>query len=118
MKRLLKKRKRQCRFLESGNDIEANLAAVYALTGQIRQARERQLQLTADAEGFHTGQLLLGIAQIHALLGEKDEAFLWLEKAFQNRHGGLTLVKVIPYLDSLHGDPRLADLVRRIGLPE
>ena len=54
---------------------------------------------------------------MHATLGEKDEAFAWLEKAFQSPDGGLTLIiREIPYLDSIRGDARFADLVRRIGL--
>ena len=57
------------------------------------------------------------IGRAHEKLGDKDKAFEWLEKDFQNRNGGLTLIKVEPFLDSLHGDPRFADLVRRIGLP-
>ncbi len=97
--------------------LEANQAATYALLGQKAKARDLLLQLQAESERLHKGQLLLGIAQVHAALGEKDEAFTWLERAFQNRDGGLTLLKEIPYLDSLHGDSRFADLIRRIGLP-
>ncbi len=96
--------------------LEANQAATYALLGQKAKARDLLLELEAESERLHTGQLLLGIAQVHATLGEKDEAFTWLEKAFQNRDGGLTLIKVVPYFDSLHGDPRFSDLIRRIGL--
>jgi TolB-like protein/DNA-binding winged helix-turn-helix (wHTH) protein/Tfp pilus assembly protein PilF len=97
--------------------LEANLAAIYALMGQKAKARDMLLQLESESERQHEGQLFMGIAQVHAALGEMDQAFAWLEKAFQNRDGGLTLIKEIPYLDSLHGDPRFADLVRRIGLP-
>src|SRR5258708_3758452 len=97
--------------------LEANQAATYALLCQKAKARDLLLQLQAESERLHKGQLLLGIAQVHAALGEKDEAFTWLERAFQNRDGGLTLLKEIPYLDSLHGDSRFADLIRRIGLP-
>jgi len=101
----------------AGRDIEANLAETYAITGQTEKARDLLRLLETESERLHTGQLLLGIAQIHALLGESDEAFSWLEKALQNRDGGLTLIKVLPFFDSLHSDPRFADLLRRIGLP-
>jgi TolB-like protein/DNA-binding winged helix-turn-helix (wHTH) protein/Tfp pilus assembly protein PilF len=97
--------------------LEANLGATYAMMGQKTAARDILQQLKAKSEKLHTEELLTGISQVLAALGEKDQAFAWLEKDVQNRDGGLTLIKVEPYLDSLHGDPRFADLVRRIGLP-
>ena len=97
--------------------LEANLAAMHALIGQRAKARDLVLQLESESEHQHEGQLFMGIAQVHATLGEKNQAFAWLEKGFQNRDGGLTLIKMVPYLDSLYGDSRFADLLRRIGLP-
>jgi tetratricopeptide (TPR) repeat protein len=57
------------------------------------------------------------IAAAHAKLGEKDEAFAWLEKAFAERSAWLVNLNVDPDLDTLRSDPRLAALVKRIGLP-
>ena len=57
------------------------------------------------------------IAGIYAALGERDHAFAWLEKAYQDRHPFMTLIGAEPVFDSLRSDPRFADLVRRIGLP-
>ena len=101
----------------AGPDIEANLAATYAVAGQAAQARDLLSQLKAESEREHPGLFFTPVAQVYAALGEKDKAFVWLEKDFQYRNGGLTLIKVLPFLNSLHGDPRFADLVRRIGLP-
>jgi tetratricopeptide (TPR) repeat protein len=50
-------------------------------------------------------------------LGDKEQAFVWLEKAFQERTNYLAFLKVFPILDPLRSDPRYVDLVRRIGLP-
>lgn len=97
--------------------MEATLAATYAEAGQQVQARNVLRDLTEQSERVHTQELWTGIAQVYAALGEKDQAFAWLEKDFQHRDGGLTLIKVTPFLDSLHQDPRFTDLVRRIGLP-
>ena len=55
-------------------------------------------------------------AQVYAALGEKDQAFQWLEKSYQDHAPDIALIKVDPTLDSLHSDPRFADLVRRMGL--
>ena len=51
-------------------------------------------------------------------LGDRDKAFEWLEKAFQERSPGLTWLKVEPMLDSIRSDPRYADLQRRMGLQQ
>jgi hypothetical protein len=57
------------------------------------------------------------IALIYAGLGEKDQAFAWLEKAYEDRSSLMVYLKVEPMLDSLRSDTRFAELVRRIGLP-
>jgi len=58
-----------------------------------------------------------GIAEDYAQLGDRDAAFSWLEKAFAARSLLLT-IKVDPELDNLRSDPRFADLLRRMGLPQ
>ena len=57
------------------------------------------------------------IASFYARLGQKDEAFAWLEKAYQDRDYQMTELNVRPELDSLRSDPRFAELVKRVGLP-
>jgi hypothetical protein len=57
------------------------------------------------------------IAIIFAALGDNDQAFAWLEKADKARDVMLARLKVDPRFDSLRSDPRFADLVRRIGIP-
>ena len=58
------------------------------------------------------------IARIYAKLGEKDKAFRWLEKAYEERKTDLVWLKISPEWDNLRSDPRFADLVWRVGLPE
>ena len=57
------------------------------------------------------------VAGIHVGLGQKDKAFEWLEKAYQERSGRLVYLGVERAFDPLRSDPRFADLVRRIRLP-
>ena len=53
---------------------------------------------------------------IHAGLGEKEQAFKLLEKAYENREFPMAILNVAEVLDSLRDDPRFDDLLRRIGL--
>jgi len=58
------------------------------------------------------------IASFYARLGQKEEAFAYLEKSFQQHGFRITRLKVSFEFDSLHSDPRYADLVKRVGLPK
>jgi adenylate cyclase len=58
------------------------------------------------------------IAEVYARWGDKDAAFHWLDRAEQQRDGGMTLLKVDLLLKSLHGDPRYSALMRKMNLPE
>jgi TolB-like protein/DNA-binding winged helix-turn-helix (wHTH) protein/Tfp pilus assembly protein PilF len=59
----------------------------------------------------------VSFAIVYVGLGEKEQAFLWLEKAYDERTNSLAYLKVTATWDPLRSDPRFADLVRRIGLP-
>jgi TolB-like protein/Tfp pilus assembly protein PilF len=57
-------------------------------------------------------------AQINARLGNRDEAFRWLEKLYDGHSGWIVKLGVDPELDNLHSDPRFQDLLRRMGLAQ
>jgi tetratricopeptide (TPR) repeat protein len=57
------------------------------------------------------------IATMYARLGNKEEAFKWLEKAYEAHEGEMGGLKVNPHWDNLRADPRFANLIRRVGLP-
>ena len=56
------------------------------------------------------------VAAIYAGLGDKDQAFVWLEKGFTDRSGRLGRTNWEVGFESLRGDPRFADLIRRMGI--
>jgi eukaryotic-like serine/threonine-protein kinase len=56
------------------------------------------------------------IAIVYVGLGQKDQAFEWLEKALDHREEILVFLNVDPTWDSLREDPRFKDLIRRVGL--
>ena len=56
------------------------------------------------------------LARIYMELGDKDQAFAWLEKAFEERNSNLIFLKTDPIFDALRDDARFEDLMRRVGL--
>jgi TolB-like protein/Tfp pilus assembly protein PilF len=58
------------------------------------------------------------IARIHELLGDKEQALAWLEKAYEKRDGPLFFLKVSPLWDPLRSDTRFQDVLRRMNFPE
>ncbi len=57
------------------------------------------------------------IAEIYSALGQKEKAFEWLNKAFEQRDMQMVSLKVNPTLDPLRDDRRFTELMRRVGLP-
>jgi TolB-like protein/DNA-binding winged helix-turn-helix (wHTH) protein len=58
------------------------------------------------------------IASYYSILDKKDESFDWLKKAYEAHDGGLVAIKTDSDFDNLHSDPRFAELLRRMKLPE
>ena len=57
------------------------------------------------------------IAQLYAFRGETDKSFEWLERAYDQRDAGLTVLKTDPLLKNLHHDPRYVGLLKKMRLP-
>jgi hypothetical protein len=55
---------------------------------------------------------------IYAGLGDKDEAFRLLEKGYEEHSASMPYLAVDPFWYGMRSDPRFAELLRRIGLPE
>jgi serine/threonine-protein kinase len=60
---------------------------------------------------------ILSPGVIHLGLGEKDEAFQWLEKGYEGRSVCMQYTRQDPRLAPLHTDPRYVDLLRRLAFP-
>ncbi len=101
---------------EASPPIRLTVAATYAKIGKIAEARAI---LDEYEKTWNRGSTVsFYFAAIHGRLGEKDAAFEWLEKAFEDRIGLLVHLKTMPLLDALHGDPRFDALVKRVGIPD
>ena len=102
------------------------------LAGEISEDEADELELSYESSGkrgvklYWLDKLLrepeyschhsIRIAEIHADLGQNDEAFHWLNKAYEKRDSELTALKVEPKWDSLRSDLRFTELLRKVGL--
>ena len=66
----------------------------------------------------HGNDSAYGIAETYAYRGEVNGAFEWLDRAYRQRDPIMTLLKIDPWLESLHSDPRFKVLLRKMNLPE
>jgi serine/threonine protein kinase/Tfp pilus assembly protein PilF len=90
----------------------AALARVSALMGRQDEARKVLDELRQGSMPPYA----FGCAQAYAILGDRDRAFEWLDKACEERSSALPYLTQNPDFDGLHGDPRFGTLLRRIGL--
>lgn len=103
---------------EKDRDTTTLVSRAYAVAGY-EKAREVYLKkrLTALEKRAQQPQFNpLDAAIVCALLGNRDQAFRWLEQAYQEHSFGLIYLKVDPELDSLRSDQRYTDLLRRVHL--
>lgn len=49
-------------------------------------------------------------------IGDNEQAFVWLEKAYEEQSNMLQFIKVHPFFDPIRGDPRFVSLLHRVGL--
>jgi serine/threonine protein kinase/Flp pilus assembly protein TadD len=93
----------------------AFLGHAYAVSGKRGEALKTLDELKELSKRRYVGPY--NVALVYAGLGEKDQAFEWLQKGYEERSSELLWLAVIPGFDSLRSDPRFADLLRRMGLP-
>ena len=92
----------------------AGVAHVLALRGRRREAEALLAQLEARARDHYVSPVAFCI--VHLGLRNTDQVFTWLERAYQDRRGWLTYLKVDPMLDVVKDDPRFAEFVKRMKL--
>lgn len=94
----------------------AALREAYAREGARGYWRKRLEQVMEDAKASPIDSF--DPAAIYANLGEKEKSLEWLQKAYEERNEGLLHLNETAAFDNLRSDPRFADLVRRVGLPQ
>ncbi|HEY3039995.1 MAG TPA: winged helix-turn-helix domain-containing protein [Pyrinomonadaceae bacterium] len=93
--------------------MKAYLAWVHAWSGKRAEAMKilAELEATSNREPPR-----INMAAAYTALGEKDKAFSWLERAYENHDQILIYLNVMPEFDNLRSDQRFNDLLRRIGI--
>ena len=90
------------------------LGNAYAMAGRMEDARGQLAEMhkmKSEVPGHH-----MWFGELHAALGEKDEAFSWLDQALAEREAWLPHVRLDPGLVHIRSDPRFAELHRKMGL--
>ena len=92
-----------------------DLGVAYALAGRKEDAAGAIADLNerADRQGYSVSGK---VAVIHTALGETEQAFEWLERAYVERDPIMLFLTTGSAFDGLRADPRFEDLVRRVGL--
>ena len=108
------------------------VSQLYAVTGRfgdavsaLRDVVAKPVPATPDAKGYLAEAMAMNdadrsgsIALAAALAGDRDLAFQNLNKAYSDGDSELLFAVRLPLLDSLHSDPRFAELLRKMGLPQ
>lgn len=95
------------------NEYVGALGSAFGHAGKSAEARDLLGGLTEQSKRRYVSWV--DIAPIYAGLGDQDQAFLCLQRAYDQHDIKLTRVKVEPMFDTLRSDPRFADLLSRIG---
>jgi len=102
----------------SGDNPELDpwLAYYYALKGNRAEAQKRLKDIIENSKMEFVQSL--NIARVYVGLGDIEQAFIWLDKAFSGKEAELPFLKIDPTFDPLHSDPRFTALLKKIGLEE
>lgn len=103
--------------INDSSQVLGALGHVYAVSGQRDEAQKITAELQDAAKRKYVSPY--DIAIIYAGLGDKEQALIWLEKAYEDRSGTLAFfLNVDPRFNGLRSDSRFLNLLRRIGSPE
>jgi TolB-like protein/Tfp pilus assembly protein PilF len=116
MKEAMAELERARELSDNAPEVVASLGHAYAIAGRTSDAQKALSDLDEIAKERYV--LPYFRAAVYTGLGDKDQAFMWLGRAFEERHPGLALINIDPRFDSLRSDPRFADLLRRLNLPQ
>ena len=112
----LAEQKTAVELAENSKSMRAELASIYAISGQKDEAYKILDDLIgSESQSEYTPSI--NIAIVYCSLGDREKAFSWLERAFNEREDRLPNIRGRTECDWLHDDPRFWKLYDRMGLP-
>ena len=90
------------------------IGTTYAMSGRRDEALKMIGELREIAKGRYVSPYFTAI--IYAAMGDREQTFVWLEKAMEEKNDYLAYLNVEPLFGRVRSDPRFADLVQRLGL--
>ena len=90
------------------------LGHAYARAGKLAEAKKELAGQLDQWNKSHTEAFRIALPYVG--LGDKDQAFAWLDRDLQV-HGAVYMIKAYPCMDPMRSDPRYGELLRRVGLP-
>jgi len=106
----------KARQLDNNPQIWGRLGRAHALSGNRIEAQNLINELKELSKQHYVSSTY--VAEIYTGLGERDKAFEWLEKAYEERSGEILFLQSDPLWDNLRTDSRFQDLLRRVDFPQ
>jgi TolB-like protein/Tfp pilus assembly protein PilF len=94
-------------------EYQGQLGYAYAVSGNRDEALNILEELIEKSKQMYVSPLC--IAYVYVGLGMKEDAFEWMERAYEIHDGNIVLLNVWPMWDSVQADPRFQDLLRRVN---
>jgi TolB-like protein/Tfp pilus assembly protein PilF len=98
---------------------QGNALALFYSSGLARCGKKgEELQILARLHEIGEKRYVMPffIAKVYESLGDREQAFAWLERAYEDHSWNLVFLNVDPFWDDMRSDPRFADLIRRMHL--
>jgi serine/threonine protein kinase/Tfp pilus assembly protein PilF len=89
-----------------------------AMIEHARRNEKQSQQALGELIAKHAGDMAYQVGNVYAWRGEKDKAFEWLERAYQQRDSGLNGIAYDPLFAGLKADPRFAALLKKLELTD
>jgi eukaryotic-like serine/threonine-protein kinase len=102
--------------LSASLNFKSSLGHAYAVAGRKDEARAILREIKEQSKRAYVPSYFSAL--VYAGLEDKDRAFEWLERAYQERSTVLAYLNLDPRLANLRADPRFSDLLRRVGHPQ
>jgi hypothetical protein len=87
---------------------------VLSLSGQVQEARRIVEEVLSEAGKMYFSPSQVALVELG--LGNRDEGYHWLQKAYDERDGFLLSFASLPWLEQYRSDPRWLEIERKMGL--